>query len=77
MYLLNNVFFQILEEYGPHPVSICGCNWCPHQACRFLKQRHHHIHLLLKKALLKEDAISRMELTRDLMTILLAAKKDL
>jgi putative transposase len=45
MFVAERFLSNIVEEYGPHPVSTDGGTWYP-QACKFLKVAHHHIHSL-------------------------------
>ena len=45
--------FDVVEEYGEHPVSTDGGTWYPQQACRSLKLNH-HIHSSYEKSLIIE-----------------------
>jgi putative transposase len=69
--------FNVIKEYGEHPVSTDGDTWYPSQACsRFLKINHHlHILLWRKVSLLK--GLSRILNTElmDVLTIIFLVEK--
>jgi putative transposase len=41
MFVAEQFLSSLVKEYGKHPVSTDGSTWYPHQACKFLKIRHH------------------------------------
>jgi transposase-like protein len=55
MFVTERFLSSIVDKQNQHPVSTDGGGmWYPSQACRFLKLKH-HLHLLTRKALLKEQ----------------------
>jgi putative transposase len=52
MFVAERFLSKIVVEYGKHPVSTDGGTWYPHQACRFLKLKH-HIHSLFEKSIIE------------------------
>jgi putative transposase len=55
MFVAERFLYSITDKHDQHPVSTDGSGmWYPSQACRFLKLKH-HLHLLTRKALLKEQ----------------------
>jgi putative transposase len=52
MFVAERFLSIIVEEYGKHPVSTDGGSWYPHQACRFLKLKH-HIHSSFEKSIIE------------------------
>ena len=51
MIVAEHFLSDIVDEYGPHPVSTDGGTWYP-QACRFLKLKH-HIHSSYEKSIIE------------------------
>ena len=48
MFVAKRFLSAIIEEYGEYPVSTDGGAWYPHQACKFLKLKH-HIHFFIQE----------------------------
>ena len=44
---------SLVRKYGKHPVSTDSGTCYHHQACRFLKLNHHHIHLAYEKSVIE------------------------
>ena len=51
MIVAEHFLSDIVDEYGPHPVSTDGGTWYP-QACKFLKLKH-HIHSSYEKSIIE------------------------
>jgi putative transposase len=51
MFVAERFLFNLLEEYGKHPISTDGGTWYP-QACKFLEVEH-HIHSSFEKSIIE------------------------
>ena len=59
---------KLVMTYGSHPVSTDGGTWYPHQACRFLKLKH-HLHSSHEKSIIERTNILKIEPKNALMLL--------
>ncbi|HXT83079.1 MAG TPA: DDE-type integrase/transposase/recombinase, partial [Verrucomicrobiae bacterium] len=65
--------FNVVKDYGEHPVSTDGCTWYP-QSCKFLKINH-HLHSSLKKNII-ERKFSILKTEQNVLMTIFHVKKE-